>query len=672
MRDERLKTMKKMKFYGLLTVLMVAGMLLPTASAAQRMAELGKITIPNDFELKTEIIDKGDFLLTFDDGELGLVYKLVKENLECSTGIPTDVEDSKESVEPPRVDVAVVNIEGAAYVRIRVDIGKKTYTSLLRCAKEGPAEAFPVKDWNSLDPQIRAEVDTLKEALAILDAYAGTIWPDWTEYRGLEFSLTFPNRTILVATTKERMPALYKKTTISIPGGRNVFIDNSKQIPGRLDPLMTFHGHGDYKGISIFLMGQMDTGDAKSKSKGTGKGSVVMKQRKGGVPETTEIPSRSLDPKARKLAEDEMRFSRMMMYVHEAFHVLQQLRLLEADKKGIHRNPGAMDKDFIASLSFALHSELEGEALQKALDEKDDAKALEYFKDFFVARGLKLKEMAPTAAAFDSVRTLHEGTATYSDIKAAMLIRNAGLDRRASGESKAILDALTTASTYISKETTEAMNKLKGDTLDIHQRPYIYGAYWCLLLDRFYPSWKQGLFENNRYLDEVTQDFLKLTESDRAAIAERLKTDFEYEKIKARHAKVIQVRDDAVSSIANRKGRKFLIDLKKAQMSFDINPRVFVAYGREQIYPKGLAHFRFGSLNLTSEETPMRLIMRENLLEWIDTEAEPGDKGYEIKSESREGDLYKGVTLKTRGFSMTAKAVKIKEDADKVTISIWD
>ncbi len=68
----------------------------------------------------------------------------------------------------------------------------------------------------------------------------------------------------------------------------------------------------------------------------------------------------------------------------------------------------------------------------------------------------------------------------------------------------------------------------------------------------------------------------------------------------------------------------------------------------------------------------MRLIMNENLLEWIDTHAKPGEKGYSFKYKSQEGSLYKDVSLTTKGFSMTAKAIKIAEDGETVKISIWD
>ena len=253
-----------------------------------------------------------------------------------------------------------------------------------------------------------------------------------------------------------------------------------------------------------------------------------------------------------------------------------------------------------------------------------------------------------------------------------MLVRDADIDLKAADGKAPISAVLAPTGNFLDKDMTTAINGLKTATLEVSEKHYVYGAYWCLLLDRFYPSWKQGLFEGNRSLDEVTASFLKMTEAEKTVIAGRLKTDFEYDKIRDRHAQVIKERDDAIAYIANRKGKTFLIDLNRAQRGFDINARKFILHRDEQIYPLGLAGFVYGSLRLKSEETPMRLIMNENLLEWIDTDAKPGDKGYDLKYESHEGNLYKDVTLTTRGFSMTAKAIKITEDGETVKISIWD
>jgi hypothetical protein len=57
---------------------------------------------------------------------------------------------------------------------------------------------------------------------------------------------------------------------------------------------------------------------------------------------------------------------------------------------------------------------------------------------------------------------------------------------------------LARAGNYLDREMRSAINGLKGAMLDVTQKHYVYGAYYCLLLDRFFPSWKQVFFKNNR------------------------------------------------------------------------------------------------------------------------------------------------------------------------------
>lgn len=140
----------------------------------------------------------------------------------------------------------------------------------------------------------------------------------------------------------------------------------------------------------------------------------------------------------------------------------------------------------------------------------------------------------------------------------------------------------------------------------------------------------------------------------------------------ARPQQAAKTEDEIVAEIKNRKGKLFQIDVTGASEGFDVNPRTLIIQDKVQFYPQGLIHVIFGSLKLMSKETPMLYRMSDYSLEWVDTEAKAGEKGYELKFESQEGDLYKGVTLTTSGFSMTAKAVKIEDKGDKVLISVKD
>jgi hypothetical protein len=77
-------------------------------------------------------------------------------------------------------------------------------------------------------------------------------------------------------------------------------------------------------------------------------------------------------------------------------------------------------------------------------------------------------------------------------------------------------------------------------TLDKRGKYYLYGAYQCFLLDRFVPGWKRNFFRNKKNLDQITAEFLKLTEEQKEEIAKRIKSRYSYDDIYATHDDVIK------------------------------------------------------------------------------------------------------------------------------------
>jgi hypothetical protein len=49
-----------------------------------------------------------------------------------------------------------------------------------------------------------------------------------------------------------------------------------------------------------------------------------------------------------------------------------------------------------------------------------------------------------------------------------------------------------------------------------------------------------------------------------------------------------------------------------------------------------------------------------------------GDKGYDLKYEAQEGELFRNVSVTTKGFSFTAKAVRVLDDGKAVTFFVVD
>jgi hypothetical protein len=643
------------KIFMLAAVVILIGSSVAFISQEKPIVELGTINVPKDLEWGLKILPNGEYKLALIKGRrAGIVLATIKPDesgMTLAVSVDADVTEVKENYPQPKVDVDVVTEAGESFVQIRVSLENKLYKGLWKCATEAIDRSQRAIEQGPIDLAIETELKLLREVHVLLDRFAEKIWPGWAGYKTLDFTLNFPNRAVVVVTQNERLPKRFKILPGVTMNEKAVYIDRTKELSGRINPGMSINGHGDISGVTMILMSPLETAGARPASR----------------PSPEEKPLRSLD--------ESMRLTRMMIYVHEAYHSLQAKLMIEAQKAGLMKSRGGMGSDFDANLEYSIYADLEGKALLKAYQEKDKAKALEYLKDSWVAREIKHKAMSEGAATTDARTTQAEGTATYANLEMPMQVKETGYQSEVPKEDQVIYGAFKYLDEYIIKEGISKLEEVAGRTLEVTQRPYIYGAFQCLLLDRFLPQWKTGLFEKDRTLDDVIDEFLKLSAEEKSGITERLKKDHAFSDISAKHSRVIKDRDDTVQLIYSRKGKKYLIDVRQAQRGFEINPRNqehVVLYKGDQLFPHGLIKYIYGSLNLVSEDTPMRFSFSQRALEWVDTEAKPGEKGYELKYSEKAEDMYKNITLTTKGFKMTAKAIKIAEDGDTVKISIID
>jgi hypothetical protein len=646
---------KKRSWLGLMALLVIGWPSMAFGAQQNPYVELGKVDVPKDLEWGITILPKGEYQLgVFRGRRAGIVLATIKPDaagMTFSWSVDAEVTDTKENYPQPKVDVGLVTEAGEEFVQMRVFMENKLYKGLWRCATEPIDPSKRAKEEGPIDPAIETELRLLREVHALLDRFAEKIWPGWDGYKTLDFILRFPNRDTVIVTQNQRLPVRFKILAGEAMTGKAIYIDRAKELQGRISPAMSIGGHGDISGVNANLMSPLETAAGKPESK----------------PAAEEQAAASLDKG--------MRLTRMMIYVHEAYHSLQAKLMLEASKAGLVKPRGEINRDFDANLEYGVYADLEGKALLRAYQEKNKGKALQYFKDALVARDMKHKAMPPGAAGADERTTQSEGTATYANLEMAMLIKESGYRREIPKDDEILSQAFGTLDDYVKKEGVGALEEVAGRTLETTQRPYLYGAFQCFLLDRFSPQWKKMFFEKDRTLDEVIAEFMPLSAEEKAGIAARLKSDSASKEIWAKHSRVIKDRDDTIQLVTGRKGTKYLIDLRRAQRGFEINPRDqehVILYQGAQFFPHGLVKFVYGSLNLESVDTPMRLSYAPHALEWVDTEAKAGEKGYELKYDGKAEDLYQNVTLKTRGFTMTAKAVKIVEDAGTVTISIID
>lgn len=502
----------------------------------------------------------------------------------------------------------------------------------------------PLFSQTKLEPYIEIDLLRLEEAYRLIDRYGEKIWPGWKNNMEIEFRLQYPNLVFVIVGPRDaKVPEGYELVTGRTVRGKKIYVNRKDELPLKLQPPLLGGGKG---GMTIRIMLQ-ETG---IKSEDVAKAIEEAKTRK--------------DPRFQPSGDSE---GQILLLVHEFFHGFQSkvMKRHEGGKRG---------RDFQVNPEYSTYSNIEGLALLDAYREKDKAKAFACFKDYSVAREIKRTFMPPDAAANEAEETVSEGTASYSDAKMAILIREKKYKPKMSSKDDPFFFNYKYVGGYAYEKTEESIGYILSNTLDTLGKCYTYGLIQCLLLDRFIPGWKNKFFESGRSLDEVTEKLLNVSAEDKKAIAEGFKAKYKYDELYAKHAAVIKDRDETMAIVNARVGKRYIIDFKKTKDFIIPQPRGrSVRVGVECFYVDGIEDFHLGDILLTTADTPFyQPTPPKNMfsLEWVDTEAKPGEKGYTFTFDKQEDDVYKNIEFKTPGFTLKAPEVQIVDDPDKNEVSI--
>jgi hypothetical protein len=415
--------------------------------------------------------------------------------------------------------------------------------------------------------------------------------------------------------------------------GKSIFVNRKNELPIKITPPLIGGGGG---GLTI---------------------RIRLRSIKVPPGETKEL--KKVPPGYQPMANSD---GQILLYIHEFFHGFQK-------KYELIENDDALYK-FKVNTEYATYSNIEGLALKDAFNEKDHNRALESLEDYIVAREIKQTFMPPGAATAEQSVAFAEGTASYSNIKMAMLLKDMKYKPGISKQDDPFFYFFKFMDGYIEENLDKDLRYVMEYTLDKIGKCYAFGAYQCFVLDRFFPGWKHGFFREKKNLDQVTANFLKLSPDKKKIIANRLKTKYPYDKLYAKHNAVVKERDEAIAMIKNRKGKKYIIDLKKTREFPRVKSRgKAIRIDVEQIFIHGIEKLHLGEIELTGIDTPMH---RPGLytFEWIDTEAEKDKKGYEISFKEKVEATYKKVVFKTNGFTLKAPELQINEDKTKNEVRI--
>lgn len=497
-----------------------------------------------------------------------------------------------------------------------------------------PSVALAKKTEGKLEPYIEIELKRIEETWHLLDTYGKKVWPGWNNHLAIQFKVQFPNLVFMIVNPQGKVPEGYEIVPGRTVKGKHVYLNRKEQLPGILEPPLYGGGQGDTE-IRIHLQEHDWRGMPKPSTK------AEMEQIREGMASENQI----------------------LLYIHEYFHTFQ-----EHAWKGWEKNQG--EKRFAVNKEYAALSEIEGLALAAAYKEKDNRKAKEFLKDYIVARDLKHTFMTPGAVQREVYTNFEEGLAVYAETRMAQMIRDRKYKPVITENDDPYFANYKFLDQYIAQKTLGEIDYVSKMTLDNGLKYYTYGALEAYLLDRFSPRWKKGFFKKEIDLDERVRKCLKLSKTERKAVVERLKTNYPYDEIFARHGAVIKERDDAIALVTNLKGKKFIVNWKSTKEFFILMPQgKSVIMGVKTIFHEGFQPFTLGEVEMTS---PKVLINKPDIwfLEWVDQNPVPGAKGYELTYKTKDGDIYKKAVVKTGGFELKAPELKIEEKDGEVKFII--
>jgi len=521
-------------------------------------------------------------------------------------------------------------------------IGAIGFGAMLLAAAPGPGP----RAQEALPDYLRTELKRLEETWNVLDQFAGRVWPGWKSYRDVPFLFEYANGV--------RMLVGHPSPTdefVLVPGievqRKKIHIDRKNEIPLAMKPPITGGGGpiniGKEKPVQTVWLRLIPKSDKPEEKSEAGK---------------DEKKDKETGPKIPPGASE----NQILVNIHELFHVFQR-EVYQYRFGNLQYNTDA---------NYALYSEVEGLALEKAYTERDESAAKETLKDFLAARRMKRTSMTELERNQESEDDLMEGTAVYSTTMTLELMK-AGYKPAIGKADDPFFFGFSDVGPYIGKEL-EALRTGRPDSMEAKMKCYQYGCFQALLLTRLFPGWQEGFFQGKTFLDLKLQEKLGLSAEDVTAGAERLKTRYPLAELKTKHDEVIKNRDEALKTILDRKGRVYIVSFKPtgeylAPKSKEKPYRV----GLINIFLEGIEGVDIRDVHFTGSRTPT---IQDQLyyVKWVDTEDKPmgpGGKGYALAFSKKEGeDVYFDAEFKTAGFSLKAPKIRVLDSKARVKITV--
>lgn len=481
-----------------------------------------------------------------------------------------------------------------------------------------------------LDPVMMRELKKLEETWHVLDVVADGVWPGWSGYADIPYMFTFQNDVKILVGFADPPPGFELVPGVEV-AGKAVHIDRRNEVSVKLNSPTNYGG-----GLS-------------SMNSANNERVKIVSIDVRAFPSVEEGTPANNKP-------DHASENDILLNVHELFHAFQSTFYVY--KYGNLR--------YVPDADYAIYSEIEGRALQRAFREESDAEALEYLKDFVVARKLKYRSMAPLEQEQEKEEDFNEGTAKYSEF-AALQILSEGFRPAADEKELPYYFGFNQIDYFLDKELQSFDGSIQV-TFHPSFKCYYYGCFQALLLDRFVPGWKKTINETSGFMYDIITGFLSIGEEEEARVASRLTNRYDYEAVAERQGGAIEERDSAFDAFYAREGRVYIINFKYTYEFPDCASKdgtESFTMGLRNLYPQGIEPLQIQEITLECPDGP---ILRDQIYHFRYIGGD--NETYDIQFSEVQGDVYHDAVVSTDGFTLKAPKIRVKERGERVKFII--
>jgi hypothetical protein len=495
------------------------------------------------------------------------------------------------------------------------------------------------RDGAGLPDCLRMDLKRLKETWHVLDQFADKIWPGWKGYQDVPFRFQYPNNVQMLVGHPSPTDGFELIAGADVRG-KQVYLDRRQEIPIELKPPLSGGG-----GIIPFGKDtQVQIVDLHMAPVGR----EAVEAEEGAAPEGKTAGVRPFSSE-----------NQILINIHELFHCFQ---------KTVYRYRFG-NLMFNTDANYATYAEVEGLALENAYLEPEEEDVRDALKDFLAARMLKRRSMTEAERNQESEDDLMEGTSVYAETMAVELIKR-GFEPLISASDDPFYRGFRDADRYL-KDKLDNLKNNRTLTMDSRGKCYPYGCFQALLLTRLFPGWQTTFFQDGKFLDQVLQERLGLTEADIQEVASGLKDRYPLGEISARHGLLIEARDKALAMMEKRRGRTYVVNFKPLLEYVTPQGRgESYKLGLVNIFPEGIESIELRDVSFRGEKSP---IVWDQLYyaKWVDPKARARGKGYTLKYSRKEGeDVYYDAEFRTGGFVLLAPKIQVREHANLVKATI--